>query len=312
MSAGSRLDLSRATDVWAEDDMTVQQTNISSITDNRTRSTYFNQSQATPEPSPATEKFASRLTRAQYVACYISHLLAVAVVMLVCVWVSDDAMGGGGVAWTQGDAPRVFNWHPVMMVCSFGMMTVASLAFRVPWKSQVRGTNKFLHGIEWAVAGLCLIVGVLAVVKSHNDPVSGYIANLYSFHSWIGVGVLFLYTSQFFVGGISFGLDLKSMSQPTREKIVQVHRFVGPIIYNLFAVAILLGIQEKEGFIGCSYAVTEPDTFPTANLKRIPSACLIGHSLGIIVLCLALCTTFTVHDFISIPTPKQRSYRHVT
>mmetsp|Transcript_52356 Transcript_52356/g.157139 ORF Transcript_52356/g.157139 Transcript_52356/m.157139 type:complete len:89 (+) Transcript_52356:768-1034(+) len=76
-----------------------------------------------------------------------------------------------------------------------------------------------------------------------------------------------------------------------------LHKFMGPFIYISMAATILLGIQEKEGFIGCHYEVTKPDLFPPAHLSEIPRACKISHSLGIIVLVTTLSTTFALHDF---------------
>lgn len=221
-----------------------------------------------------------------------SHILALAGTVLVCMWVSDL----GGVSWKQGESKLVFNWHPVCMIIAFLFMTISALSFRVKWRCN-RNVSKILHIVEWTTAGLCMAVGLVAVFKSHNDPVSGYIANLYSLHSWIGIAVLILYTLQFFVGVFSFGMDIQKIDQATKYKIMLLHKFMGPFIYVAVAATILLGIQEKEGFIGCNYEVTEPDLFPAAHLSEIPRACKISHSLGIVILVTTLSTAFALHDF---------------
>jgi len=157
--------------------------------------------------------------------------------------------------------------------------------------------RKLLHGMAWTVAFLSALVALIAVFKSHNDPQSGYIANLYSLHSWVGVAVILLYSIQFFMGIFSFVWPLPSVTPAVKAKVMSFHRFMGPFVYNCSAATILLGIQEKEGFIGCSYSVNEADLFPPKHIMDIPASCRISHTLGIVVLCLALFTSFALHEF---------------
>jgi len=236
---------------------------------------------------------ASWLDPIQHLAGISAHVLAFAAAVLVFLW----AFTLGGFSWKQGESKIVFNWHPVCMVIAFVFMTVSALSFRMKWRHNNRNVTKLLHVIEWITAALCMAVGLVAVFRSHNDPISGYIANLYSLHSWIGIAVLLLYTLQFFVGLFTFGMDIAKCSPSAKYNIMMIHKFMGPFIYSAVAATILLGIQEKEGFIGCYYEVTEPDLFPPAHLSEIPHACKLSHSLGLVVLTTALCTAFAVHDF---------------
>lgn len=59
------------------------------------------------------------LQRLQSYSSMLSLLLSPVAIILVSVWVSNEAMGGGGVSWSEGDAKRVFNWHPVLMIVAF-------------------------------------------------------------------------------------------------------------------------------------------------------------------------------------------------
>ena len=249
------------------------------------------------------------LLRFQHHAGVLSHILALIAVCVVSLWVSDEAMGGGGVSWADGDAKRVFNWHPVMMVVAFAFMTVSSLSFFMRWRSADRKVNKTLHVVQWTIAAICASIGLVAVFKSHNDAASGFIANLYSLHSWIGIAVILLYVAQFLAGGLSFALNIQRITPSTRAKVMNLHKFFGPTIYIAAAFTILLGIQEKEGFIGCSYKVDQADTFPLKHFSEIPRACKISHSLGIIVFAMALCTTFALYDFSGVPLNRPRARR---
>jgi hypothetical protein len=199
------------------------------------------------------------------------------------------------------------------MITAFCFMTVAALAFRSrQQRSSINNNNsnhqrrvvlKFTHGLSWTVAALCAMVALLAVVQSHNDAtVSGkFIANLYSLHSWIGVGVIIMYMVQFSMGVLTFACPtplFMSLSSPNKKaRFMQVHKFLGPFIYNCTAATILLGIQEKEGFIGCSYAVAKVDLFPPSHFFEIPYSCRVSHLLGVLVLAVTLCTNLALHEF---------------
>jgi cytochrome b-561 len=204
-------------------------------------------------------------------AFLVAHCLSAIALLTVLWWISSLGK------------LSAFDFHPLLMILAFFFMTVATLAFR----RLEHGAGKRLHWISWSVAALCLTVALSAVVYSHNK--GPFIANLYSFHSWMGVLVVTLYLTQFLVG-ISAFLVPRSSLTAFRATILVYHKIVGHTIYNLMAVTILLGIQEKEGFVGCSYAVQQPDIFPPRHFFQIPLACRISHLLGLLVVATALCT----------------------
>jgi cytochrome b-561 len=192
----------------------------------------------------------SLLVRLQNGAAILALALALGAMLVVVWWINLL----GGLSWKSGEAKLVFNWHPLLMITTFCFMTVATFAYRIPVNKSV---SKRVHGVVWAVAALCAMVALVAVVRSHNDKESGFIANLYSIHSWIGIFVISIFIFQFFAGLFTFGYPLTSMGVDAsfKAKMMTVHYFVGPFIYVSTAATILLGIQEKEGFIGCAYKV---------------------------------------------------------
>lgn len=248
-------------------------------------------------------QWSATLVQLQRYANMLAHILSLLCVITVIVWISAL----GGLSLQDGKSKQVFNWHPLLMICAFSFMTVATLSFRLSVAITAnRSYKKLLHGIAWSVAALCAFVALLAVFKSHNDAVSGFIANLYSLHSWIGIAVVGMYGIQFLVGIFSFAWPLATMTPTRKARILQLHKFIGPFVYNATAATILLGIQEKEGFIGCSYTVTEADTFPVRHFFDIPSICRTSHLLGILVLAVALCTNLVLYDFRTMsPSPSQ-------
>lgn len=249
-----------------------------------------------------------RLSVGQELTCLCAVSLALLAVGLVVYWILFTQMGGGGLSWSEGKADQVFNWHPLMMVTAFSFMTVASLIFRLGRarvfqttrnQQTTRTSLKMIHALSWAVVAGCASVGILAVFKSHNDPVSGYKPNLYSLHSWIGTGVLLLFVTQFVVGLHLFGIRLHCVSSTFRSTMMQLHRYTGTIIYNLTAVTILMGILEKETFVGCAYDVSknaQPD-LPFQNFTQIPLVCRVGHSLGVVIALMTMCTGYVLYNF---------------
>ena len=249
----------------------------------------------------------SSLQKAQSISTMISLLLSPVAIILVSLWVSAL----GGVSWSEGNSKTNFNWHPVMMISAYALMNVGTLIFRVTGTSSAsvsssiavnnskkRKIAKATHASIWSTSFILGIVGVLAVVKSHNDAISGYIANLYSFHSWVGVFVLVLYTLQFLYGMLVLGLGCSvRLSNPT---MMSIHKYIGSYIHILVMATIMLGIQEKEGFVSCGYTVTEADVMPITNYHLIPHTCKLSHGLGLVVLGMGICTSFALAHFPSL------------
>lgn len=238
----------------------------------------------------ARRQWHGSLARWQGRAVILSHALSLVGALLVMFWGHQL----GGLAW---HSKQVFNWHPLLMVLAFCFMTVAALSFRAPYLNSAnfsRSTVKCVHGSAWAVAAIFATIGIIAVFKSHND---GLIANLYSFHSWLGLGVVGLYVLQFLAGFFAFARPLSSVTPRTKAQVLSIHSFLGPFLHIAVAATILLGIQEKEGFIKCGYSVDKPDLFPLSHLTLISPACLVSHALGIVVFATALSTSFALHDF---------------
>jgi cytochrome b-561 len=246
------------------------------------------------EHDDGTDAWRQRMIGWQRNSLVLAHIMALLSMIIVIVWIYSL----GGLSWEKGQSKLVFNWHPLLMITAFCFMTVASLSFRYRGGLVTRKLAKILHGTAWAVAMLCAIVALIAVFRSHNDELSGYVANLYSLHSWIGVTVGVFYSLQFFAGLMTFGFPatIWGISPSFKAKMLMVHYYFGPMIYLAFMLTILLGIQEKEGFVGCSYKVTEPDVTPFQSFFKIPASCRISHTLGFLVLFTGLCTNFALYQ----------------
>lgn len=74
----------------------------------------------------------------------------------------------------------------ITFVCVAAIISYKSLPLRKEVKKLV---HLILHGIALALG----IVGIYTAFKNHNET---GVANLYSLHSWIGIGVISLYGIQ--------------------------------------------------------------------------------------------------------------------
>jgi cytochrome b-561 len=229
-----------------------------------------------------------RVAKLQQYAHVASHILALSAIILVIWWIHLL----GGLSWKSGEAKKVFNYHPLLMVIAFAFMTAASLSFR-HYSTMSRPVRKLTHALSWSIATLCGAVALVAVFRSHNDAASGFVANLYSLHSWIGMLVVIFYLLQWTIAMYAFYFGNPSW----KGMAVSVHKYVGPLLYQGVAVAMVLGIQEKEGFVGCAYKVSKVDSFPAQHFYEIPLSCRVSHGLGLVIVGMALSTTFALSDF---------------
>ncbi|KAG7011501.1 Transmembrane ascorbate ferrireductase 1, partial [Cucurbita argyrosperma subsp. argyrosperma] len=136
----------------------------------------------------------------------VSHVLAIVALILVLVWAVHFR---GGLAWEAVNKNLIFNIHPVLML--LGLIIIGGEAIisykSLPLRKEVKKViHLVLHGVALALG----IVGIWAAFKNHNE--SG-IPNLYSLHSWIGIGVIALYGVQC------------NMRWGTRRGVVRERRF---------------------------------------------------------------------------------------
>ncbi|XP_022971848.1 transmembrane ascorbate ferrireductase 1 [Cucurbita maxima] len=170
----------------------------------------------------------------------VSHVLAIVALILVLVWAVHFR---GGLAWEAVNKNLIFNIHPVLML--LGLIIIGGEAIisykSLPLRKEVKKViHLVLHGVALALG----IVGIWAAFKNHNE--SG-IPNLYSLHSWIGIGVIALYGVQWVYGLVTFfypggSADLRRASLPW-------HVVVGISVYILAVGNSALGFLEKLTFL---------------------------------------------------------------
>lgn len=174
---------------------------------------------------------------------FVAHTLGIAALVLVLVW---NIHFRGGFAWEATNKNLIFNLHPLLML--LGLIILGGEAIisykSLPLKKQVK---KLIHLVLHALALGLGIIGIYAAFKNHNE--SG-IANLYSLHSWIGIGVIVLYGIQWIYGFLIFFYP--GGSPTLRSECMPWHVVFGLLVYVLAVANASLGFLEKLTFLESS------------------------------------------------------------
>ncbi|KAJ6804609.1 putative ascorbate-specific transmembrane electron transporter 1 [Iris pallida] len=107
--------------------------------------------------------------------------------------------------------------------------------------------KKLIHLILHAIASVLGAVGIYAAFKFHNE--SG-IANLYSLHSWVGLGTICLYGIQWIFGFVTFYFPGAALT--LRRDALPWHVLFGLFVYILAVATAELGFLEKLTFLQSS------------------------------------------------------------
>ncbi|CAA2952866.1 transmembrane ascorbate ferrireductase 1 [Olea europaea subsp. europaea] len=117
------------------------------------------------------------------------------------------------------------------------IMSYKSLPLNKPEK-------KLIHLILHAIALILGIIGIYTAFKYHNES---NIANLYSLHSWLGLGVIILYGIQWIYGFVVFFYP--GGTEPIRSESLPWHVLLGIFVYILAVGTATLGYLEKLTFL---------------------------------------------------------------
>ncbi|KAJ6808481.1 putative ascorbate-specific transmembrane electron transporter 1 [Iris pallida] len=174
---------------------------------------------------------------------YAAHVLGVASAAMVLVWCVHFR---GGLAFESTNKNLIFNLHPVLMLIGFVILGgEAIVSYKaLPFSKEVK---KLIHLIIHAIAAVLGAVGIYAAFKFHNE--SG-IANLYSLHSWVGLGTICLYGIQWIFGFVTFYFP--GAAPALRRNALPWHVLFGLFVYVLAVASAELGFLEKLTFLQSS------------------------------------------------------------
>ncbi|ESQ43296.1 hypothetical protein EUTSA_v10014551mg [Eutrema salsugineum] len=171
---------------------------------------------------------------------FVIHALAVVVSVMVFVW---SISYRGGFAWESKNKTLIFNLHPVLTLIGLVFLGgEAIISYKsLPFEKRVK---KSIHLVLHAIAIILGIIGIYAAFKHHNEK---HIPNLYTIHSWIGIGIIVLYALQWMYSIIVFLFP--RVSSTLRSNSLPWHVFLGVFVYVLAVGNSVLGFLEKLTFL---------------------------------------------------------------
>lgn len=202
-------------------------------------------------------------------ATVLAHVLAVAVIALVLVWLLHFREG---LAFSSHVKSKIFNIHPLLMIVGFILIGgEAIMAYKtIPGEKRVQ---KRVHLILHLLALLIGAIGIYAVFKFHQEL---SIPHVYTLHSWLGIITIFLYGLQWLSSFLIFALPHSRTA--TRAAVAPWHVFVGMVIFVLGICTALMGLGEKFIFL---------------KLQRSREA-LVVNFLGLLIILFGVSVVFGV------------------
>lgn len=233
-------------------------------------------------PNPDRESTGSPLV---FIFCVGAiQIMGILAMALTGVWMGKYS---GGFAWDGSG--REFNYHPLCMIISMVFLySEAMIVYRV-FRHENKFFVKLVHFGLQVVAFAISVWGLKAVFDFHNN---NNIPNLYSLHSWCGLGTVVLFSCQLLFGFLSFLFP--KMPDGPRAAYLKVHVFFGLFIFVMAIGTCLLGITEK--------------LFFTKVYASLPAQAKLGNALGILLVVLAGTVLFVVTNsaFKRVNTDEER------
>jgi len=186
------------------------------------------------------------------------------------------------------DHDHIFAWHPLLMTIGMIMCTIIALnSYAI--LPLTHNQQKVVHIVFHSTALFCFAFGLNAVVKSHNgqNAAGTYMPNLYSLHSWVGLGALCLYVQNYVLGFAHFvtrHLDGAKQYLPSHLKL-------GLCALMMSTAAVVSGISQMKP---CNYVVTSPDTNPASHYSDMSPGCKKLQGGGVCVVVAVILSFFAL------------------
>ncbi|KAK6802278.1 hypothetical protein RDI58_000058 [Solanum bulbocastanum] len=176
---------------------------------------------------------ASRITN-------FAHIFGVIAAILMLVWLLHYREG---VDLESYDPNKNFNVHPLLMFLGLVFLSGQALMVYMTVRAEKK-VQKLAHFSLHLCTIILGIVGLHAAFKYHDRR---GLRNLYSFHSWIGIGTFCLYILQWVIGLCMYMLPYTRIE--TRAVNLPWHISGGRAIFYMIIVTALTGLMQKSTFM---------------------------------------------------------------
>jgi cytochrome b-561 len=204
----------------------------------------------------------------------VMNIFAIIAISLMSRWTVYYTSGFG---WTN---PGVrFNWHPFLMTLGFVVLYLNGVVIYrlLPGVSKI--WLKIAHAFMNGTAGVLVATGGYAVWSGH---VEAKYPNIYTLHSWIGLGTVTLFELNFLGGFLCFMVPKTPNS--LRSLVLPYHVFAGYALLGLTITALMTGTQQKLGFT----------SFKPSSYSELPPLAMIINFFGIFSILAAIAAGFII------------------
>lgn len=209
-----------------------------------------------------------------------------------------------GFAWHEAPE-KEFNLHPVLMIGGFVFFVGEAMLVYRTCRCCRHIYNKLWHTILHLLAMPAIAIGVVAAFDSHNLKRPIPIPNLYSLHSWMGLGTLGLFGLQFVVGFFSF-LVLLCCDKSTarfRAALHPIHVHFGLATFLMAIATCVTGLTEKVIY-------TYNGQGSNKHYKDLPEEALVVNVLAMVLIATGLVMAFVIrcqrYQRVSVVTINER------
>lgn len=210
---------------------------------------------------------------------FLTQVLLFGSLGLVLYWVFQYR---GGIGW-QDEIDKEFNLHPVLMIGGFVfLLGEAILVYRL-CRCCRKIYNKLFHTILHLLVMPAAAIAVVAVFDYHGLSKPA-IPDLYSLHSWMGLGTLGLFSLQFVFGFFSYLVLLccEKSTASFRAALLPIHTHFGLVTFLLGVATCVTGLTEKAIFtLRGKYAERDAEG-------------IVINVLGLVLIAAAICLTLVV------------------
>lgn len=165
--------------------------------------------------------------------CAICFFLATLIAPALTVTFFLMQTNYNGFSFSTGQPFEKFNWHPVLMVLGFNtfMCGATSVWTLLPLSHNIK---KAIHGVCQIVC-LCLVLASFGIVWNFK---SGQY-HIYTFHEYMGISTLVLYSCQLIAGLLVFGIPMIPLK--IKAVLVPLHRGTGVMLFCMVLGSITSG-----------------------------------------------------------------------
>ena len=219
-------------------------------------------------------------------------------VFLVSIWAqnnpNDSIYNSSGFLLVPDWDTNIFPYHVVLMTAGFFISSVIAALSWTFFEDKLNG--KIFHIFFQTAAIVSMAIGLIAAVLDKN---ANNVAHLTTFHAYIGVFCIALYSITYIYGYILGTLPAFASVSLKRMVLLRLtHAMMGEMAMYLTVGSILTGIMNQFGQNGCNYigiTLTSHDVNPSAYFFALPEACKIANGMGILVVLTAMAAMLSTY-----------------